>query len=313
METIWNGLLSLTEYLLADRGPAEIICVQTYPHPHIYLNRLPDAPSGQGFMIGWDRASLPKQVAWPQFVVDGPYSASCVHTGSMPPESVKLIAEYLPYCVLPIEAHRQKRAISVAHFAQTLDGKIATHTGDSQWIGNPGNLTHAHRMRAICDGILIGKQTLQSDKPSLTVRHVPGKNPRRVVISSTVEDYSSLFAACEEPVLVMSAKAHTPTINLEYVQLPAEDGYICCHDILKALYAKGICLVYIEGGAHTTSNFLKAGAVDILQLHISPQIFGSGVSAIQLPQIDRVAESISFEHFQFVPVEDTLMFVGKPT
>lgn len=223
-----------------------------------------------------------------------------------------LLEYYLPYSLLPLEAHRQGRTISVTHFAQTLDGKIATHTGDSRWIGNPENLIHAHRMRALCDGILIGAQTLHNDQPSLTVRHVAGENPRRIVVGSSARNFDCLWQSSEEPVLLVSKEKGLRDTRLQYVPVPCHNGRMDCLDILACLYREeGICSVYIEGGAQTTSYFLQDKAVDIAQLHLSPQVFGSGISAIQLPQIEKVKEALVFDPFQIQSVGDSVMFVGQ--
>ncbi len=219
---------------------------------------------------------------------------------------------YLPYCLLPIIAKQQKRTISIAHFAQSLDGKIATEKGDSRWIGNDENLKHAHRMRALCDAIIIGKNTLASDLPRLTVRRVEGKNPARVIIGSTDGSFKSLTECCSDPIIVIGKEASTQNGQIQYHQLKSVDGKIKSLDILNCLFQQGIKTVYIEGGAITTSNFLNDGAIDILQLHLSPYIFGSGKQGIVLPNIDEIDESIQFQNFSFFTVGDSVMFVGQP-
>ena len=95
-------------------------------------------------------------------------------------------------------------------------------------------------------------------------------------------------------------------------QLKAVDGKIKSLDILNCLFQQGIKTVYIEGGAITTSNFLNDGAVDILQLHLSPYLFGSGKQGIVLPDIDKIDESVQFQNFSFFTVGDSVMFVGQP-
>ena len=83
-------------------------------------------------------------------------------------------------------------------------------------------------------------------------------------------------------------------------------------DILNCLFQQGIKTVYIEGGAITTSNFLNDRAIDILQLHLSPYLFGSGKQGIVLPDIEKIDESIQFQNFSFFTVGDSVMFVGQP-
>jgi riboflavin biosynthesis pyrimidine reductase len=170
-------------------------------------------------------------------------------------------------------------------------------------------------MRALCDAILVGSGTLACDQPSLTCRLVPGENPRRIVIGNSAKNFDSLIKSSNEKVWVlghgkMGEGVSDPQINFE--SFGPLNGRLKGLDILEYLYSRGILSVYIEGGAETTSSFLSDNAIDILQLHLSPQIFGSGVSGLVLPDIDKVGEAIRFERFCFQPVGNTFMFVGEP-
>jgi diaminohydroxyphosphoribosylaminopyrimidine deaminase/5-amino-6-(5-phosphoribosylamino)uracil reductase len=228
-------------------------------------------------------------------------------------EEIILLNLYLPYCFLSVIAKQQKRTISIAHFAQSLDGKLATRKGDSRWIGNDEHLKHAHRMRALCDAIIIGKNTLANDLPRLTVRKVEGENPTRVIIGSANGSFKSLTECCSDPIIVIGKKeASSQNGQIQYHQLKSVDGKIKSHDILNCLFQQGIKTVYIEGGAITTSNFLNDGAIDVMQLHLSPYLFGSGKQGIVLPNIDEIDESIQFQNFSFFTVGDSVMFVGQP-
>ena len=245
------------------------------------------------------------------FLLDQAHKLHTQQTNELNAEELLFLKQYLPYCCLPIIAKRKKRAIAIAHFAQSLDGKIATYTGDSKWIGNDENLIHAHRMRALCDAILIGSKTLKTDDPSLTVRKVEGGNPMRVVIGSTQTDYSCLIESCKDPVIVIGDKQFTKKEMFNRLVLKKKEGKYYGIDILENLYKEGIHTVLVEGGATTTSNFLADKAIDILQLHIAPLVFGSGIQAISLPQIEIIKEALSFQHYTFQPIGDTVMFTGQ--
>lgn len=229
---------------------------------------------------------------------------------SLPEELCYLIRLYAPYCFASMYAKRWRRAYTVSHFAQSLDGRIATTSGDAKWIGNDANLVHAHRMRALCDGILIGAKTLARDKPQLTVRHVPGKNPTRIVLGSACDHLHHMQQTSTAPICLISSQASTAQHGIDTVQIQCDNGLISSAAILAALYQRGIHSVYIEGGAMTTSHFLSEGALDVVQLHIAPMIFGSGLSAFAMPQIQYAAESIRFASHTYVPVNDGMMFVG---
>lgn len=223
-----------------------------------------------------------------------------------------MIREYLPYALLPWKAASLNRAVTVAHFAQSLDGKIATHTGHSRWIGNHENLLHAHRMRALCEGILIGKGTLTSDEPALTVRHVPGQNPQRIILSSSPCNFDSLLKSSDEEIWWIGGMEHDSE-KVRCLEWNSKEHANPCEKLLQYLYQEGISTVFIEGGSRTTSAFLKESVIDIMQFHISPMVFGSGIPGIALPEIEEVGQSISFESWKFLPVGDSMMFVGNPS
>ncbi|GAB4404210.1 MAG: hypothetical protein OHK0039_04270 [Bacteroidia bacterium] len=312
-EATWDVLLALADAVAQAGQVPGYVVLRLQDRASVCLDRWPQLlPEEQRVLVhlGGPIPEVPRSTA--VVAPDRLFSLRVVRPGDLSDAQLDLVRLYLPYCLLPIEARRLQRAVAVSHFAQSLDGKIATLSGDSKWIGNDDNLLHAHRMRALCPGILIGTRTLQNDKPSLTVRHVPGENPRRIVISSSARDFSSLFASCPEPVLVLGTAEEIRGENLEYERLTTLNGHIPCVEILRSLYRRGIYSVYIEGGAETTSLFLQDRALDVVQLHISPQLFGSGISGIRLPQIERVQEAVRFRAFAFHPMGDTYMFVGEP-
>ncbi|WP_089934234.1 RibD family protein [Candidatus Entotheonella palauensis] len=229
---------------------------------------------------------------------------------ALPQELHYMIRVYAPYCFASMYAKRWQRAFAVSHFAQSLDGRIATESGDAKWIGNDANLIHAHRMRALCDGILIGAKTLARDKPQLTVRHVPGSNPTRIVLGSAFDALDHLKQVSAAPICLISPQAPVPQDGVETVHLKCDNGLMSSTGILAELYQRNIHSVYIEGGAKTTSHFLREGALDVVQLHIAPMIFGSGLSAFAMPQIQYASESLRFASHTYVPVDNDMMFVG---
>jgi len=315
MEALWQALLTLqTE--LSDHKDAFQWLSFTYGNarPRWAADALVFPQDGERLVgVYWDKKPTlgvqNKAVCWVR--VENMFTVHLDDPSLLSEERRPMLQHYLPYCLLAYHAHRQKRAISITHFAQSLDGRIATESGDSRWIGSEENLIHAHRMRALCDGILIGSQTLVADEPSLTVRHVKGNNPKRIVVGTSAHDFSSLWRSCSDPVLVLGNGRIQDDQRLEYVSRDKSLGRWRGIDILECLYERGICSVYIEGGAQTTSNFLHDGAVDILQLHLSPRLFGSGISSIRLPEIGEVKDSIKLDPFTFVPVGNSMMFVGQ--
>lgn len=311
MEYYWSGLLLLAEEIKNFRGTIHYCFIKFSKDSEIYINRLPFPETGQTLVLVMLHSDVAVEHRSTNIIDLKGSTAHLRKNFDLAEEAASFLCTYLPYCFLSLKAKKLKRSITISHFAQSLDGKIATLNGDSKWIGNEQNLIHAHRMRALCDGILIGAKTMNFDRPSLTVRLVEGKNPKRVVICSSKGDFSSL-QSCDEVIIVVGMSEDPCIRNTEYVRFsPDKEGKIGCSELLAYLYQQGLHTVYVEGGAATSSQFMKEKMIDIVQLHISPVIFGSGVSSFLLPEIERVQDAVSFEQYSFMPVGDTYMFVGE--
>ncbi|WP_020526727.1 RibD family protein [Flexithrix dorotheae] len=224
-------------------------------------------------------------------------------------KELEMLRLYLPYALLPFYAAKNKKCYAISHFAQTLDGRIASHSGDSKWIGNEENLIHAHRMRALCDAILIGSKTLNQDNPRLNVRLVKGKNPVKVIIGGddlAIDDYQAV-----DDNTIMFCQNHFE-LNPCYEKISLKKNVVySASQILKSLWEKGINSVYIEGGSFTTSNFLKQEALDQIQLHISPKIIGSGTNSFAFSGIIQMDEAIQFKQSKFIAMGSEIMFMGN--
>jgi riboflavin-specific deaminase-like protein len=233
-----------------------------------------------------------------------------VRNGGLPAPLLGLFRTYLPYALSSLQARRLGRAFAVTHFAQSLDGRIATLAGDSRRIGGPANLVHAHRMRALSDAVLVGARTMRRDRPRLTVRYVEGPQPARVVLASSPEGLASLIRTKGGPVYLFGGDGRPAPTGVHVVPLAAANGHVPTGEILRELYRRGLRSVYIEGGAVTTSLFLGEGHVDVLQVHIAPLILGSGLSAFRLAPVPDIASSLRLAWHSFTPVDDGMMIVG---
>jgi len=237
----------------------------------------------------------------------GPFSLQLVHNEALDAAALAELLNYLPYVLLPCYTQQRPRAYAISHFAQTLDGRIAASNGESRWIGNAENLTHAHRMRALCDAILVGVNTMRTDNPRLSVRHVNGTNPVRVIVGNSGYDDKT---RSESPLLHIRTKG--TAINEHEIQAGDQNGQLDCPALLQALFARDIKSVYIEGGATTTSSFLHAGVLDQVQIHIAPSILGSGLTGFNFSGVDSMMQAHTFRSSRFVPMGDQVMFVGEP-
>ena len=311
----WRALRLLADRVREHDGPVTSCTLLVGDEPQAWVG--PGAQAGEGRLVsvivrgvGGELASL--RPGESRYALDEGIVMRPVAGERLPPAVAAMIELYVPYCLAPAHARAMGRAFAVSHFAQSLDGRVATTGGDARWIGCDENLLHAHRMRALCDAILIGSRTLRRDRPSLTVRHAEGDDPVRVVLGDA-GDVGCLEQAGSGAILVVGCRdgAARASDQVEHVVLPGTDGRISTRAVLEALYRRDIRSVYIEGGAITTSRFLAEGTIDVLQLHISPMIIGPGVSAFTCPPIDSVAESVRFGPHVYRSVGDGMMFVGR--
>jgi riboflavin-specific deaminase-like protein len=196
-----------------------------------------------------------------------------------------LLDLYLPICSATAAS-----PVTVGHLGLSLDGFIATHTGDSQFVTGHENILHLHRMRALSDAVVVGAGTVAADDPQLTTRHVPGPNPLRVVFDPTrrltpeyriFSDASVPTWYCCARALVGSAETHVGTATIVGID-GAEPGAAVA-DVLRLLRERGCARVFVEGGGVTVSAFLEANLLDRLQMAIAPLIIGDGRPAIRLP------------------------------
>ena len=219
------------------------------------------------------------------------------------PELTTLLDLYMPLCVGQ-EANR----MVVAHLGTTLDGRIATHNGASQFITGEENLLHAHRMRALFDAVIVGARTANSDDPQLTTRLTSGEHPTRILIDPrcTVAQDAAIFTDGVSETLVICDQAFLPEGSQVHIGLPSEDGVIAPRAIIDALAARGLRRLFLEGGGVTVSQFLSAGVLDRLHVCVAPMIIGSGRPAFQLPEVDSLAEGIFLDVRHFASGPDIL-------
>lgn len=203
--------------------------------------------------------------------------------------------------------------MTIAQLGQSLDGRIATESGHSHYINGTPARTHLHRLRALVDAVVIGAGTARADQPRLTVRHVAGPDPMRVVIDprGRVPAEGPLFdgGAKPPPVLHIVGPQASPESaggHVERLVLTTDDGSFAPGAVLAALEERGLKRVLVEGGAETVSRFVEAEALDRLHLLIAPLIIGSGRNGLNLPVIDRLdqARRPAFRSFS---LEDELL------
>jgi diaminohydroxyphosphoribosylaminopyrimidine deaminase / 5-amino-6-(5-phosphoribosylamino)uracil reductase len=196
----------------------------------------------------------------------------------------------------PLKSGAVDDLVVVGQFGQSLDGRVATETGHSHYINGPAGLAHLHRLRALVDVVVVGVGTARADDPQLTVRHVAGPSPARVVVDprGRIAPSARLFARDGARRLVITADGTRPELpaGVECVSLPATDGAIAPSAILAALAERGFRRMLIEGGSHTVSRFIAAGCLDRLHIVVAPIILGAGRGGVALAPVASCADAL---------------------
>jgi diaminohydroxyphosphoribosylaminopyrimidine deaminase / 5-amino-6-(5-phosphoribosylamino)uracil reductase len=194
----------------------------------------------------------------------------------------------------PFEAGSAGQPFVIAQLGQSLDGRIATLSGDSKYINGAAALDHLHRLRAEVDAVVVGAGTVLADDPLLTVRRVEGRNPARIVIDPTgrVPGGARCFEADGAPIVVVCTENAGALAHAETVRLPANGGAFTPAAIVAALGRRGFRRILVEGGARTISSFIDAGMIDRLHVLVAPIILGSGRPALELKPIAALSEAL---------------------
>ena len=231
---------------------------------------LSEGGDGRGAVLAWHPG-----IGWEsRLAVDDPRS--------------ELLSLYLPIC-----SATSARPLTMGHLGQSLDGFIATPSGDSQTVTGSDNIVHMHRLRALCDAVLVGAGTVAADDPLLTTRHVPGANPLRVVFDPRrrLTPAFRVFTDRTAPTLYICARSRMSPgeSHMGCAVMAAIDEGEPGDEVaqaLRLLHARGCARVLVEGGGVTVSRFLEANLLDRLQIAIAPVLIGDGRPAVRLlPQV----------------------------
>jgi len=227
-------------------------------------------------------------------------------------------ALYLPLC-----AAGPDRPLTLGHLGQSLDGFVATRTGDARFVTGTQNIVHLHRLRALCDAVVVGAETVARDDPQLTTRLVSGPNPLRVVLDPRrrLPARHHVFADGAAATLLVCESARAQPGErfggAEVAGAPSRDGRFDLHAVLALLHRRGCQAVFVEGGGVTVSRFLEAGLLDRLHVAIAPLVIGHGRPGLQLPPVDRLTDGLRPAHRLFRMGEDVLfdcdLRAGAPT
>ncbi len=207
-------------------------------------------------------------------------------------------------------------------YAQTLDGRLATRHGNSQWISGPESLHFSHTQRAGHAAIMVGVNTVLADDPRLTVRLVAGRDPLRIVVDShlripltagVLRDGAAtgtiIAAVAPAPA---EARTRLTELGATVLELPAAPGGgVDLAALLDELGARGIANVMVEGGAALITNLLREHLADHLAVTIAPKILGTGISAVGDLGLQRLADAYSLHDVTVTPYGVDLVVEGR--
>ncbi len=185
----------------------------------------------------------------------------------------------------------------IAQLGQSLDGFIASRTGDGHALTGSEDHRHLHHLRSLVDAVVVGGATVAADDPRLTVREVPGVNPVRVIADprGQVAPTASLLSNPEAPTIwLVGASAPTDLTagrHVEIVRMPT-DGPFAPAAIVDALARRGLGRVLIEGGGRLVSSFVAARELDRLFVTITPTLVGDGVPGLRFDGEDALSDAL---------------------
>lgn len=214
------------------------------------------------------------------------------------------------------------RPVVTVSYAQTLDGRLATMDGSSQWISGPESLRFSHMLRAQHDAIMVGVGTVLSDNPRLTVRHVAGRDPLRVVVDSALRTplEAAVLAGGAAPGTLLAVTDGAPAercaaaraLGATVLALPAGPaGRVDLAALLAALHARGVATLMVEGGAALITALLREQLVDRLAVCVAPKILGAGVAAVGDLGIRALDQALHLADLAVTPYGSDLLLEGR--
>ena len=216
-----------------------------------------------------------------------------------------------------------KKPFIVLKAAMTLDGKIATATGQSKWITNETSRAYGYKLRDIYDGIMVGINTVIEDNPMLTARVDGGKNPIRIVVDSSLKidiNANVVQDKSAKTIIATTDKANKDKI----LKLQAQDVDVIVVDkdendkvdiekLLDILGQQNICSILVEGGATLSGSFVAKKLVDKVYFFIAPKIIGGkeAKTPVAGTGILNLQEALALKDVQIENLEEDVLIIGR--
>ncbi len=244
-----------------------------------------------------------------------------VDVGLMEEEARKLNEFFLHY-------ENYNRPFVTLKIAQTLDGYIAAPDGSSEWITCESSRERVHKWRSRYDAVMVGRNTALLDNPRLTVRHVEGRQPRRIVIDGKLElpkDLNLFTDQYEEKTIILThnkekfeneADPMLSMLQSDYFRgstllLPEKDGHTNLNEGLKKLASEHqMTSILVEAGQNLASALLRERLVDKIACFIAPKMLGGGTRSVMGMGIQRMKEILTLRDTNWEQVDQDMLFTG---
>jgi diaminohydroxyphosphoribosylaminopyrimidine deaminase/5-amino-6-(5-phosphoribosylamino)uracil reductase len=240
-----------------------------------------------------------------------------VTTGVCREQARKLIEAFVKFV-------RTRRPFVIAKCAATLDGRIATRSGDSKWVTGEKSRQFVHRLRHAVDGILVGINTVRTDNPSLTTR-LPdglGKDPVRIILDTHLsispeakllrqESAADTILVVGKPVM-QDKQTALEKDGIRVIQSKLKNGLIDMDALMDRLGAMGLTSLLIEGGSRVLTSAFSAGIVDKVFFFYAPKILGGddGIPICSGPSPELMSQSIAVNNINVRRFGDDVMIEG---
>lgn len=209
-----------------------------------------------------------------------------------------------PWSEGDIDKSNKYSQIVIGQLGQSLDGQIATATGQSKYINGQTGLEHLHRLRAWADVVVVGVGTVAADNPRLNVRLAPGRDPHRLVIDprGRVPVDARMFSEGDvQKVVITAGIDHIDGLpdSVEVVSLALAGCGLEPRVIRQWMAQRGWNKVLLEGGATTVTRFLQADCLDYLHMIIAPMLIGEGTPGLRLPAVTDLQQARRFSALSY--------------
>ncbi|MBD2137489.1 bifunctional diaminohydroxyphosphoribosylaminopyrimidine deaminase/5-amino-6-(5-phosphoribosylamino)uracil reductase RibD [Anabaena sp. FACHB-1237] len=210
-----------------------------------------------------------------------------------------------------------KQPLGILKYAMTLDGKIATSSGHSSWITSKNARAEVHQLRAACDAVIVGGNTVRRDNPYLTSHELDCHNPLRVVMSRSLDlpEKAHLWQTENAPTLVITEVGSNPSLQkilqsegVEVLELP----FLTPSQVMLHLYDRGFCTVLWECGGSLAASAIADGAIHKILAFIAPKIIGGSDAPTPVGDLgfNNMTQALSLENFQWRVIGSDCLLEG---